>query len=91
MKAKEEEEKKEKELLANYVDPLDEENIVPEPPLWKMRMFRDVGSKVAEDIKKFKTYAPYKKGENNLDKMIKNVQNEIMMTENNQRVLQTGN
>ena len=56
-----------------------------------MRMFRDVGSKMAEDIKKFKTYVPYKKGENNLDKMIKNVQNEIMMTENNQRVLQTGN
>jgi len=83
MRAKEEEEKKEKELIANYVDPLEEENIEPEPPLWKMRMFRDVGSKVAEEVKKFKTYRPWKKGENNLDKMIKNVQEEIMQSEGN--------
>ena len=46
-------------------------------------MFRDVGSKVAEEVKKFKTYRPWKKGENNLDKMIKNVQQEIMQSEPN--------
>lgn len=30
-------------------------------PLYKLKMFQDVGSKVAEEIKLFKTYHPYKK------------------------------
>ena len=47
----------------------------PEPELYKMRMFKDVGSKVAEGIKQFKTYHPYKK--NNLDSMIEKVQGEL--------------
>ena len=76
LKAKEEEERKNKEELEKeVVDPLDEE-VEPEPPLWKMRMFRDVGSKVAEGIKKFKTYEQYKKNDG-LDNLIKSVQHEI--------------
>ena len=80
IREKEEEERKEKEMKNNIIDPLDEE-VEKEPPLWKMRMFRDVGSKVAEDVKKFKTYKPWKKNENNLDRIIRNVQEEIKQVE----------
>ena len=94
MREKEEEERKEKEKEKNIVDPLDE-NVEKEPPLWKMRMFRDVGSKVAEDVKKFKTYKPWKKDEFGLDKMIKNVQEEIKKNEQkkneNERIQEYGN
>ena len=94
LREKEEEERKEKEKEKNIVDPLDE-NVEKEPPLWKMRMFRDVGSKVAEDVKKFKTYKPWKKDEFGLDKMIKNVQEEIKKNEQkkneNERIKESGN
>ena len=94
LREKEEEERKEKEREKNLVDPLDE-NVEKEPPLWKMRMFRDVGSKVAEDVKKFKTYKPWKKDEFGLDKMIKNVQEEIKQNEQkkneNERIQEYGN
>ena len=94
LREKEEEERKEKEREKNLVDPLDE-NVEKEPPLWKMRMFRDVGSKVAEDVKKFKTYKPWKKDEFGLDKMIKNVQEEIKKNEQkkneNERIQEYGN
>ena len=94
LREKEEEERKEKEKEKNIVDPLDE-NVEKEPPLWKMRMFRDVGSKVAEDVKKFKTYKPWKKDEFGLDKMIKNVQEEIKQNEQkkneNERIQEYGN
>ena len=73
LREKEEEERKEKEREKNFDDSFNE-NVEKEPPLWKMRMFRDVGSKVAEDVKKFKTYKPWKKDEFGLDKVIKNVQ-----------------
>ena len=58
-------------------DPLDEE-LPPEnmQPLWKMKMFQGAKSKVAENIKQFKTYQPYKKRDN-IDKMIDNVEEEI--------------
>ena len=94
LREKEEEERKEKEKEKNIVEPLDE-NVEKEPPLWKMRMFRDVGSKVAEDVKKFKTYKPWKKDEFGLDKMIKNVQEEIKQNEQkkneNERIQEYGN
>lgn len=35
-----------------------------EKPLYKLKMFLSVGSKIAETIKKFKTYHPYKKRKN---------------------------
>ena len=79
IKAKEEEEKKNKDLENEAVDPLDE-SVEPEPPLWKMRMFRDVGSKVAEGIRKFKTYDG-KKSNDGLDNLIKSVQKEIDQNE----------
>ena len=58
-------------------DPLDEE-LPPEDmhPLWKMKMFQGAKSKVAEEIKQFKTYHPYKKRDN-IDRMIDNVEDEI--------------
>ena len=61
----EEMKKKEEERKANMLDaPLEEENVEeenkePEKPLYKLKMFQNVGSKVAEGIKKFKTYKPF--------------------------------
>ena len=53
--------KKEEERKANNLDfdLIEEENKEPEKPLYKLKMFQNVGSKVAEDIKKFKTYKPF--------------------------------
>ena len=48
-------------------------------------MFQDVGSKVAEDIKLFKTYHPYKKKKKNddgVDYLINKVQGEIQQNQN---------
>ena len=61
----EEMKKKEEERKANLLHaPIEEENLEenkePEKPLYKLKMFLNVGSKVAEGIKKFKTYKPYK-------------------------------
>ena len=51
---------------------------VEEKPLYKMKMFKDVGSKVAEGVKMFKTYHPMKR-KDNLDHMIEKVENDIKM------------
>ena len=52
--------KKEKEKKANMLDELfEEEKKEPEKPLYKLKMFQNVGSKVAEGLKKFKTYKPH--------------------------------
>ena len=51
-----------------------------EKPLYKLKMFQDVGSKVAEEVKLFKTYHPYKKKkkvDDGVDYLINKVQNEI--------------
>ena len=51
-------------------------------------MFQSVGSKIAESIKQFKTYKPYKKTEkikvndNGIDNLINKVQEEIKQKEN---------
>ena len=54
-------------------------------PLYKLKMFQDVGSKVAEEIKLFKTYHPYKKKKKNddgVDYLINKVQGEIQQNQN---------
>ena len=65
---------------------------VEEKPLYKLRMFQDVGSKVAEGIKAFKTYKPFKtesnvkenkKEDDGLNNIIEKVQGEIKEQEAN--------
>ena len=85
--------KKEEERKANSLDApfgeenLEEENKEPEKPLYKLKMFLNVGSKVAEGIKKFKTYKPFKvkksvEEENDgINKVIKDVQEEVKQKE----------
>ncbi len=49
-----------------------------EKPLYKMKMFNNVGSKVVENIKKFKTSQINQyPNENNLDNLIAKVENEL--------------
>lgn len=49
-------------------------------PMYKMKMFNNVGSKVVEGIKKFKTA----EGRDNLDNLIMKVENELSDLNNNQ-------
>ena len=52
----EEMKKKEEERKANDLDAIfEEEKKEPEKPLYKLKMFMNVGSKVTEGLKKFKT------------------------------------
>ena len=86
---KEREEEKRKFQL-DY-DPLDEELPKEEKEnLWKMKMFQGATSKVAEGIKQFKTYHPYKK-KDNINKMIDTVQAEIAHNNNIDNQRQFGN
>ncbi len=49
-----------------------------EKPLYKMKMFNNVGSRVVENIKKFKTsQINQNANENNLDNLIAKVENEL--------------
>ena len=89
----EEMKKKEEERKANSLDApieeesLEEENKEPEKPLYKLKMFQNVGSKVAEGIKKFKTYKPYRlktdvEEENNrMNQIINDVQEDVKQKE----------
>ena len=89
----EEMKKKEEERKANSLDaPIEEENLEeekkePEKPLYKLKMFLNVGSKVAEGIKKFKTYKPYKIKEHHeeesdaINKIINDVQEDVKQKE----------
>jgi hypothetical protein len=58
-----------------------------EKPLYKLKMFQDVGSKVAEEVKLFKTYHPYKKKkkveDDGVDYLINKVQGEIEQNQKN--------
>ena len=82
--------KREEERKKNSLDsPLDDFELFgkkDEKPLYKLKMFQSVGSKIAENIKQFKTYHPYKKKEktNNdgIDHLINKVQEEIKQKEN---------
>jgi hypothetical protein len=54
-------------------------------PLYKLKMFQDVGSKVAEEVKLFKTYHAYKKRkkvDDGVDHLINKVQGEIQQNQN---------
>ena len=72
----------------NY-DPLEEpmdiyQSQKNEKPLYKLKMFQDVGSKVAEEVKLFKTYHPYKKEkkkDDGVDYLINKVQGEIQQNQ----------
>ncbi len=84
----EEMKKKEEERKANSLDaPIEEEKKEPEKPLYKLKMFLDVGSKVAENIKKFKTYKPFKikshveEESDAINKIITDVQEDVKQKE----------
>jgi hypothetical protein len=49
---------------------------VEEKPLYKMKMFKDIPSKVAEGVKNFKTYKPMKQ-KDNIDHLIEKVEKDI--------------
>lgn len=51
-----------------------------EKPIYKMKMFQDVGSRVKENLKGFKTYVEKK---DNLDDLIHEVENELKVIDNN--------
>ena len=87
---KREEDKKKGSL--DYVEPVVSETLdydkknENEKPLYKLKMFQNVGSKVAEQIKQFKTYHPYKKKsfhceDDGIDHLINKVQGEIQQKE----------
>ena len=84
------------EVITRYINPKAEEHKMrelekkglttgfqdkeKEKPLYKLRMFQDVGSKVAEEVKLFKTYHPYRKKQkvdDGVDYLINKVQGEI--------------
>ena len=50
---------------------------VKEKPMYKLKMFQDVGSKVTEGIKAFKTYKPFKTEGNGVNNIVNKVQGEI--------------
>ena len=79
----EEEEKKENEEKNENEE--EESEKKDEKPLYKLKMFQSVGSKVAEGIKKFKTFKQYKikkaDDNNGLDNIINKVQDEIKQQE----------
>ena len=93
--------KKEEERKANDLNAiLDEEKKEPEKPLYKLKMFQNVGSKVTEGIKKFKTFKPFMgKNEKNksdkkenqeektgIDKIIDDVKKELERKETIQEI-----
>ena len=92
---KKEEEKKANDLNADFFE---EEKKEPEKPLYKLKMFQNVGSKVTEDIKKFKTYKPMEKKERKekkeesektgIDKVIEDVKKDV---ENKEKIEEINN
>ena len=66
--------------LSGFITGYEKKDNENEKPLYKLKMFQDVGSKVAEEIKLFKTYHPYrkkKKVDDGVDYLINKVQGEI--------------
>ena len=93
--------KKEEEKKANALDFLfEEEKKEPEKPLYKLKMFQNVGSKVTEGLKKFKTYKPshncakekkeqkIEKEEEGINKVIEDVKKDV---EKKEEIEQIGN
>lgn len=62
-------------------------DVIKEKPMYKLKMFQDVGSKVTEGIKAFKTYKPFKT-EGNANDIVKKVQEEIKEKENKEHEIQ---
>jgi len=60
-------------------------------PLFKMRMFTGVGSKVMEGLKNFKTYEKENdaanKQKDNLDSIIQKIENELKEIEGNDNII----
>ena len=79
--------KREEARKKNSLDYIPDENEkkTEEKPLYKLKMFECVGSRVAESIKQFKTYRPYKKkgqlNNDGIDNIINKVQEEIKQKE----------
>ena len=89
----EEMKKKEEERKAKLLDTFDklfeDEKKEPEKPLYKLKMFQNVGSKVTEGLKKFKTYKQHnmatkeknemkkEKDEEGINKVIQDVQKDV--------------
>ena len=86
--------KREEERKKNSLDsPLDDIELFgkkDEKPLYKLKMFQSVGSKIDKSMKQFKTYHHYKKKEktNNdgIDNLINKVQEEIKQKENENNI-----
>jgi hypothetical protein len=83
--------RKEMEKKAGTLNAFDLENpygmtqVKNDKPLYKLKMFQDVGSKVAEEVKLFKTYHPWhkkKKNNDGVDYLINKVQGEIQQNQN---------
>lgn len=74
-------------FLSGYTTGYDTKDKQNEKPLYKLKMFQDVGSKVAEEVKLFKTYHPYrkkKKIDDGVDYLINKVQGEIEQNDKQQ-------
>lgn len=58
-------------------------------PLYKMKMFTSVGSKVMEGLKSFKTYdkgsEPVSNNKDNLESIIQKIENELKEIETNEK------
>ena len=66
--------------LSGFITGYEKKDKENEKPLYKLKMFQDVGSKVAEEVKLFKTYHPYRKKQkvdDGVDYLINKVQGEI--------------
>ena len=66
--------------LSGFITGYEKKDKENEKPLYKLKMFQDVGSKVAEEVKLFKTYQQKKKKkkvDDGVDYLINKVQGEI--------------
>ncbi len=82
-KVKEMKRKKEEERKANLLSDINIYEKKEKPMLYKLKMFQNVGSKVTESIKKFKTFKPimFNKNKNINKSIINEVQNDIKKKE----------
>ena len=89
----EEMKKKEEERKANLLDnPLEYFDKKDGKPLYKLKQFRNIGSKVAQDIRQFRTFKPIMSKKNNksqefnnndINKIINKVKSEVEEKEKN--------
>ena len=77
----EEMKKKEEERKAYMLSDINIHKKEEKRVLYKLKMFQNVGSKVTENIKKFKTFKPIMSNKNNNKSIIKEIQNDIKKKE----------